>query len=97
MIPDARYNLTNTDITVVFEESYANYLTGVKSLEALPTTRSNYSIMIHSVPDLSSSKMKDFVDDVSPLAQYLFITNNTANYYESFAGDWAEFASVVPT
>lgn len=97
VIPDSRYNDSNTDITVVFEESYPVYQDKLASLNALPKLRSSYSFMINSVPTMDNAHLQDFVSQLSELAEYLFITNNSQDFYESFADDWANFTAAVPT
>ena len=97
VIPDSRFEDSNADIIVVFEESYTTYQTKVNSLTALPSDREGYSIMVHSVPDMSTSDLKKFVDQLSNIAEFLFVTDNSNNYYESFGTDWTDFAGVVPT
>jgi hypothetical protein len=96
-IPDPRYNDTNTDITVVFEDSYPAYQTKQASLTALPSNRSAYSLMINSVPVMDMDNLRQFVNQLSQVAEFLFITNNTKDFYESFGGQWADFTSVIPT
>lgn len=96
-IPDARYNDSNTDITVVFEDSYQAYQTKEASLQALPKDREGYAYMLHSVPTQSESSLKKFVDQLSLRAEFLFLTTLTQNYYESFDPRWANFTDVVPT
>jgi len=96
-IPDAGYNDTNTDITVVFEESYPAYQAKHASLESLPANRSAYSFMINSVPIMDVDNLRQFVDKLSQLAEFLFITSNTEDFYESFGRQWDNFTSVIPT
>lgn len=97
MIPDSRYNDTNTDITVVFEDDYSAFQNRLASLTALPKNRSEYSIMINSVPAMSTAGLRTFVDQLSQLAEFLFLTNNDEDYYESFGSQWVNFTDVVPT
>lgn len=60
--------------------------------------RSAYSIMIHSVPkSLTGYELDNFVGDLSRSAEYLYITTNNEDYYESFAPDWMDFVDSVPT
>jgi Spherulation-specific family 4 len=96
-IPDSRYNDTNTDITVVFEDSYPAYQTNQASLAALPEDRSKYSYMINSVPIMDTASLQNFVDQLSQHAEFLFLTDNSQNFYESFGTQWANFTNVVPT
>lgn len=96
-IPDPRFNDTNTDVVVFFESDYTSYQNQVSSLQAQPDTRSKYSIMVNSAPSMSTGGLRNYVVGLSRLAEYLFITDNTQDYYESFGSDWNEFTSVVPT
>ncbi|CAL3969703.1 hypothetical protein PZA11_007708 [Diplocarpon coronariae] len=96
-VPDARFDDIHTDITVVFEESYAVYGARLGSLEALPGPRSQYSYMVHSVPATRAGDLKRFVRKISGHAEYLFVTENTEGFYERFGPGWADFADVVPT
>jgi len=97
VIPDAGYNDTNTDVVVFFESDYSDYAGHISSLQAQSKDRSKYSIMVNSVPTMSTDGLRSYVSGLSRLAQYLFITDNTQDYYESFGADWSAFTSVVPT
>jgi hypothetical protein len=97
VIPDAAYKDTNTDVVVVFESAYSDYANRISSLRTRSKDRSKYSIMVNSVPGMTTDDLRSYVSKLSKLAQYLFITDNTQNYYEAFGSDWGEFASVVPT
>ena len=94
-IPDPRYADANTDITVVFEESYPVFQTRVASLKALPKDRAGYCYMINNVPAMSRSSLQKFVDQLSERAKYLFVTNLDRDFYESFGPQWANFTEVV--
>ncbi|KAJ5618632.1 spherulin 4-like cell surface protein [Penicillium herquei] len=97
-IPDARYDQNTTDITVVFEQSYDYYETQVTALDALGTkNRTEYSYMLHSVPTMTNSSLKSFVDDISYRAEYLFMTTLNSSYYEAFDSHLEQFCDVVPT
>lgn len=96
VIPDGRYNDTNTDITVVFEDNYAAYQTKLASLETLGSNRSEYCFMVNSVPIMDTTDLTTFVDQLSDRAAYLFITNNDQDIYETFGSDWVNFTDVVP-
>ncbi|KAJ5771737.1 hypothetical protein N7520_002266 [Penicillium odoratum] len=99
-IPDSRYadKDNTTDITVVFEQSYSYYQSQKKELATLETSqRGNYSYMIHSIPTMTNHSLKNFVDDLSHRAAYLFLTTLTENYYESFGSGLEEFCDAVPT
>ncbi|KAJ5949880.1 hypothetical protein N7454_001464 [Penicillium verhagenii] len=98
-IPDSQYDDDTTDITVVFEQSYDYYLTQEKVLaeDLSASNRGNYSYMLHSVPTMTNHSLKNFVDDLSHRAAYLFMTTLTSNYYEQFGSELDQFLSVVPT
>ncbi|PVH67459.1 spherulin 4-like cell surface protein, partial [Cadophora sp. DSE1049] len=97
VIPDTRYNDTNTDITVVFEQSYPVYISMIDILAALPGDRSKYSYIVNSVPSTIKGGMKKFVDEISRRAEFLFVTDNTEDFYESFGAGWTNFVEAVPT
>ncbi|PVH75792.1 hypothetical protein DL98DRAFT_574803 [Cadophora sp. DSE1049] len=96
VVPDERFNDTNTDITVVFEQSYPVYIGLVDSLSALPGDRSQYSYMINSVPSTVETNMKRFLSEISESAEFLFVTDNTEDFYESFGAGWDGFVKSVP-
>lgn len=96
VIPDPAYNDTNTDITVVFEDSYPAYQVALASLTALPKHRSEYSFMINDVPIMDLVSLQKFVGQLSDLAEYLFLTDLSVNYYESFGSIWTNFTNSVP-
>ncbi len=88
-IPDDRLTDANTDITVVFEQSFDLYRQQSKALSSLSGSRSEKAIIIHSVP--SGTHLRKFVDQLVPHAQNLFLTDNNADYYQSFGKDWLAF------
>jgi hypothetical protein len=51
--------------------------------------------MVNSVPIMDTADLTSFVDQLSVNAQYMFITNNDQDYYETFGSDWANFTAVV--
>ena len=97
VIPDARFKDTNLDITVVFEGDYNQWL-GNRSaeVEALPSDRESYSIMINSIPKMSNSTLSSFLDDISLQVENIFVTTSSQNFYESFSSDWLQFAGAMP-
>ncbi|KAH7400446.1 spherulin 4-like cell surface protein [Cadophora sp. MPI-SDFR-AT-0126] len=97
VVPDTRFNDTNTDITVVFEQSYSVYTDLVKSLVALPGDRSQYSYMINSIPSSVKGNMKKFLREISEFAEFLYVTDNTEAFYESFGAGWDDFVESIPT
>lgn len=95
-IEDSVYNDTNTDVVVFFESDYTSYQASTSTLKAHDKDRSGYAAMVNSVPTMSQGDLRSFVKGVSQLAKYLFVTDNTQDYYESFGSDWSDFTSVVP-
>jgi hypothetical protein len=53
--------------------------------------------MVNSVPIMDTTDLTAFVDQLSDRAQYIFITNNDQDFYETFGSQWAKFTDVVPT
>jgi hypothetical protein len=96
VIPDQQFADANTDISVVFEQSYTEYGAKEAELSALKDARSKNCYMVHSVPTMDKAKLQSFVDGLSKRAEYLFVTANAENYYESFARDWADFTAAIP-
>ncbi|RAL10681.1 spherulation-specific family 4 protein [Aspergillus homomorphus CBS 101889] len=74
-IPDGRYDSNTTDVTVVFESSYNDYHTQKGKLNALASDRSGFSYMLHSVPEMGNSTLRDLVDQLSLRAKYLIETH----------------------
>ncbi|KAL4794246.1 Spherulation-specific family 4 [Aspergillus venezuelensis] len=92
VIPDTRLSVPNTDITVTFEQSYDHYSTSQESvLKAATADRATWAYIFHSVPEMSESELRSFVDDISHRAQYLYLTTRTDSYYEHFDRSLAEF------
>ena len=98
VVPDARFDETGADITVVFEHDYDSWharrnatVTALRS-----DKREAYSLVIHSLPPaLRGEELADFLVSLSPVAQHLFVTSNRVNFYESFADDWPDFVGRV--
>ncbi|KAL2812288.1 Spherulation-specific family 4 [Aspergillus granulosus] len=98
-IPDARLAVPNTDITVVFEQSYDHYETSQKAAlaEEKDADRDTWAYIFHSVPQMSNSSLESFVDELSRKAAWLYLTTRTDSYYEHFDSSLEEFCDVVPT
>lgn len=98
-IPDARLAVPNTDITVVFEQSYDHYETSQKAAlsEEKDADRDSWAYVFHSVPQMSNSTLEHFVNDISHKAAWLYLTTRTDSYYEFFDPRLEEFVDVVPT
>jgi spherulation-specific family 4 protein len=85
-----------TDVTVVFEGPYSDLQTKSTSLAALSGKRSEYAYVVHSVPSGTSlSTLTSSVSDSSQHAGYLFYTDLSSNYYESFGSDWNSFIQLL--
>lgn len=78
------------DITVVVETSYAHFITEEyqKWLATSPYDRSRSCYMVHSVPD---EEVENITTALRERAEYLFVTNAVANYYETFGPCWERF------
>jgi hypothetical protein len=92
VIPDPVFDDPNTDVTVVFEEDYNLWDIRGNSIEGRRTAN---SVMLHSIPNMTTDSLEEFVKQLASKAQYLFLTSNTADYYESFGTDWANFTAAV--
>lgn len=88
-IPDEGLNVPNTDVTVVFEDTFESYQQRRGTLEGLAGDRSSKSFIIHSVP--SGTKLRKLVNQLAKHAEYLFLTDLTSDYYQSFGDDWQGF------
>lgn len=97
-VPDTRY-LATADSTVVFEETYIAFQErhGAKLLTAIPdSNRSQLCAVIHSVPStVEGSKLRGLVKQVRSVADEVFITHLSSDYYASFGTKWAEFVDLM--
>lgn len=82
---------------MVFEHDYPTFLTKEASLDALPKNRSEYCYLINSVPTVGLANLTTLVDTLSAEAQYLFLTEETADYYQSFGTLWTNFTEAMTT
>ena len=94
--PDNRLDDEKTDIIVAFEASYGSYQEDAVALAHLPLDRSRYSFMVHSATS-SRSRLRNLVYSMSQHAQYLFATDLSEDYYQSFSSDWEHFVAAIPT
>ncbi|KAH8426710.1 spherulation-specific family 4 protein [Aspergillus melleus] len=97
-IPDSRY-LPTADSTVVFEATYDTFQErhGANLFEEIPnSTRSQLCAVIHSVPDnVEGSELRSLVKQVRKVADEIFITHLSTDYYASFGSKWNEFVSLM--
>jgi len=97
-IPDTGLNVPDTDTTVIFEGPYQSYQEQAATLASLPLNRSDYSYIVHSLPtSMSKVNLRKFAYRLSELSEFLFLTDLSENYYESFGPDWRDFIGVMPT
>lgn len=99
MIPDSRY-LSLADSTVVFEATYNTFheRQEARLFEEIPDShRSQLCAVIHSVPDIvQGSKLRAFVKQARRVvADELFITHLSTDYYASFSNRWDEVVSAM--
>ncbi|ERF71976.1 hypothetical protein EPUS_07446 [Endocarpon pusillum Z07020] len=103
-IPDARLTDADVDITVVFEASYQEYQEDSSSkalrarLASLPIDRSRVSCIMFSVrTGMSQGDRRSLADELSQHAEFLYLTDLSQNYYESFGPHWQDFIAAIPT
>lgn len=104
LIPDARLTDPDVDITVVFEGSYQDYQEDSSSralraqLASLPYDRSGVSCIMFSVrTGMSQGDRRSLADELSQHAEFLYLTDLSQNYYESFGPHWQDFIAAIPT
>ncbi|KAJ6117524.1 hypothetical protein N7512_007249 [Penicillium capsulatum] len=97
-IPDSRY-LPTADSTVVFEEAYTTFQErqGAKLFTAIPeSNRTQLCALIHSVPNtVEGSELRGLVKEVRKVADEVFITHLSKDYYASFGEKWTEFVDLM--
>ena len=93
---DERLEVPNTDIIVAFESDFGSFKEDKSEISSLPLDRSKYSFMVNSAPS-GGGHLRNMVDSMSQHAEYLFATDLTDNYYQSFSPDWDKFIDAVPT
>lgn len=79
----------------MFEQSYKEYQSLESDLNSLSGDRSQYSFMVHSVPN--KANLQKFIDSISHHAEYLFVSTSDKDYYNNFGGKWQQFVKSVPT
>ncbi|KAF1937436.1 hypothetical protein EJ02DRAFT_476835 [Clathrospora elynae] len=91
--------LNLTDMTVVFEETFENWLDKdtLDPLQEHKIRRSKLAVILHSVPNLSNQVLEFVVDQVEETADWLYLTNvtETDQYYHSLTPMFAELVTVV--
>ncbi|KAL4810195.1 Spherulation-specific family 4 [Aspergillus unguis] len=98
VVPDSRY-LPTADSTVVFEATYDTFheRKGARLFEEIPNSnRSQLCAVIHSVPDtVEGGELRGFVKQVRGVADEIFVTHLSRDYYASFGSRWEEFVSLM--
>ncbi|KAL5001215.1 Spherulation-specific family 4 [Aspergillus recurvatus] len=98
VVPDSRY-LSTADSTVVFEATYDTFQErdGARLFEAIPdSNRSQLCAVVHSLPgSMEGSELRQFVKQVRRIADEIFVTHLSTNYYASFGGKWDDFVSLM--
>lgn len=97
-VPDSRYMVT-ADSTVVVEATYDMYQErhGTKQLTDIPSSnRTQRTAVIHSVPEnVTGSKLRNLVKEVREVADEVFITHLSTDYYASFGSQWSVFVDLM--
>ncbi|KAL4737830.1 Spherulation-specific family 4 [Aspergillus similis] len=98
VVPDSRY-LSTADSTVVFEATYDTFQErdGARLFEEIPdSNRSQLCAVVHSLPDsVEGSGLREFVKQVRRVADEIFVTHLSTNYYASFGDKWDDFVSLM--
>lgn len=91
---DRRLADPGPDITTVVEEAYARYQTPEYQqwMSTSPYDRSRSSFMVHTVP---IKQVHLLICELRHRAGYLFVTDLTANYYQSFGTSWDIFVAAM--
>lgn len=91
--------MTTADSTIVVEATYDTFLerNSTKQLTAIPNSnRTQRAAVVHSVPDnVEGSKLRSLVKDLRGVADEVFITHLSKDYYASFGGQWSEFVNFM--
>lgn len=97
-VPDSRY-LATADSTVVFEAAYSTFQKrqGAQLFSNIPDSdRSQLCAIVHSVPDSVEGKsLRSLVKQVRKVADEVYITHLSTDYYASFGPGWAEFVDLM--
>lgn len=61
----------------------------------MPRNPEKYGLMIHTLPDMNVTSLREYVEMLTPLAENLFISSNDLNFFENFGTQWANFTDAV--
>ncbi|KAF1952798.1 hypothetical protein CC80DRAFT_478866 [Byssothecium circinans] len=91
--------LNLSDITVVFEETFSNFLnrTTFDALQSHRIKRSKLAVILHSLPDLSKRVLDFVVEQVEEAADWLFLTDVGVKdeYYHGFSTMFGDLVKSV--
>ncbi|KAJ5592778.1 hypothetical protein N7537_009682 [Penicillium hordei] len=97
-VPDSRY-IATADSTVVFEAAYTTFQErqGAKLFTNITdSNRSQLCAIVHSVPDAVEGKaLRSLVKQVRQVADEVYITHLSTDYYASFGAKWTEFVDLM--
>lgn len=97
VVPDSRY-LSSANSTVVFEGTYDSFMERhrAKLLKIPSSNRGQLCALIHSVPDsIRGSDLRGLVKRVRKVAEGVFITHLSTDYYAEFGTKWEEFVRLM--
>lgn len=84
---------------MVFESTYSTFQerNGAKLFTAIPSSnRTQCAALIHSVPDsVEGPELRSLVKEIRQVADEVFITHLSTNYYASFGSKWSEFVDMM--
>ena len=88
-----------SDITVVYEEAFNNYLdkNTFQALQSSKLSRSKSAVILHTLPSISKKVLDFVVEQVQDTADWVFLTSvgDKDQYYHSFSGIFSDFVSVI--
>ncbi|OGE54242.1 hypothetical protein PENARI_c006G11731 [Penicillium arizonense] len=97
-VPDSRY-LATADSTVVFEAAYSTFQErqGAKLFTSIQdSNRSQLCAIVHSVPETIEGKsLRGLVKEVRRVADEVYITHLSTDYYASFGQKMNEFVGLM--
>lgn len=83
----------------MFEAAYSTFQErrGAKLFTAIPdSNRSQLCALIHSVPDsVEGSELRGLVKEARQVADEVFITHLSSDYYANFGTKWVEFVDLM--
>lgn len=97
-VPDSRY-LATADSTVVFEAAYNTFQErqGAKLFtDIADSNRTQLCAIVHSVPEeVEGKSLRGLVKEVRKVADEVYITHLSTDYYASFGDKWTEFVELM--